>query len=111
MDYGKLLPAGSFSSVDTERRRDGSDDTLINRTVLHVVGILRWSWRRRLWTVLLRGVRGATPKRRDTVGASPVRSFVRAHVGHAGNATSGTAAAAATGTGSRARRALTAVQT
>lgn len=94
------------------RRKDGSDDALINRTVLHVVGILRWSWWRWLWTVLLRDVRGATPKRRDAVGASPVRSLVRAHVGtHTGNAaTTATAAAAATGTGSRPRRALTAVE-
>lgn len=102
MDYGKLLPAGSFFLRGTERRKDGSDDALINRTVLHVVAILRWSRRRWLWTVLLRGVRGATPKRRDAVSASPVRSLVRGHVGYTGNATT-SATTAAAATGSRAR--------
>lgn len=82
------------------------------------MGVLRWSWGRRrwrLWTVLLRGVRGTASERRDAVGASPVRRLVRAYVGtDAGDAAATTPAAAGTATpaatGSRARRTLAAVQ-
>lgn len=93
----------------TDRRVSTSVDrsTSVNRIVLYVVGILwrpagrRW----RLRTVLLRCVRRATPKRRDAMGASPIRRFRRIHVGsHAGHT------AAASTAGSRPRRTLAAVQ-
>lgn len=82
--------------------------TSVNGIVLHVVGVLGWSsgWRRWLRTVLLGRVRGATPERRDAVGASPIRYLGRVHVGrHAGDTT-----AAAPAAGSRPWRALAAVQ-
>lgn len=80
----------------------------VNGIVLHVLGILRRScgWWRWLWTVLLRRIRGTTPKRCDAVGASPIRRLGCVHVGsHAGNTT-----ATASTAGSRSRRALAAVQ-
>lgn len=99
----KHFPDRIYRRIDSE-----TGGTSVNRIVLHVLGVLGGScgWWRRLWTILLRRIRGTTPERRDAVGASPIRSLGCVHVGcHAGNTAAATSAAR-----SRPRRSLATVQ-